>query len=61
MEASLDSIFEIVGEYKEPKFRPWTIVDPKREVNSLWEKIQSDNDLKGIHEIGEGSTCFRHC
>ena len=54
-------MFKIVGEYKDSKFRAWTTLDPENEVKFLWEKIKSDDKLKGIHEIGEGSTCFEHC
>ena len=61
IEAPVESMFKIVGEYKDPKFRPWSTLDPEKEVKFLWEKIKSDNELKGIHEIGEGSTCFEHC
>ena len=60
-EAKVNDLFKIEGEYKNPKFKPWTAVDPDKELKTLWELIKSDNEMKGIEEIGEGSTTFEHC
>ena len=53
--------FSVLGEYKNPKFRPFEKLDPQAEVKTLWEAIKKDNKEKGIEEIGEGSTSFEHC
>ena len=60
-ESKVNDLFKIEGEYKNPKFQPWTKVEPNVEVKTLWEKLTNDNKIKGIEEIGEGSTCFEHC
>ena len=52
--------FKIVGEYKNPKFKPFSVVEPERKIKVLWEMINNENKAKGIKEIGEGSTCFEH-
>ena len=57
----MNDLFKIEGEYKNPKFQSWTKVEPNVEVKTLWEKLTNDNKIKGIEEIGEGSTCFEHC
>ena len=54
-------VFKIKGEYKNPKFKPWEVVDPKKESKTLWDMLEVDNKIKGIEEIGDGSTCFEHC
>ena len=53
-------LFKIVGKYKNPQFQSWSIVEPEKEVKDLWEVLTEDNKMKGIEEIGEGSTCFEH-
>ena len=53
-------LFKIVGTYKNPKYTSWTVVEPGKEVKTLWEALKVDNEVKGIEEIGEGSTCFEH-
>ena len=53
-------LFKVVGKYKNPKFQPWSMVEPDKEVKHLWEALKEDNEKKGIEEIGEGSTCFEH-
>ena len=53
-------LFKIIGEYRDPKFKPFSVVEPEKEVKVLWEKIKTENETKGIKEIGEGSTCFEH-
>ena len=60
-EAFVDELFKIEGEYKDPKFKPWTNVEPEKHVKILWDMLEADNKAKGIEEIGEGSTCFEHC
>ena len=60
-EAVVDDLLKIEGEYKNPNFKPWTVVEPEKEVKTLWDMLKSDNKVKGIEEIGEGSTCFEHC
>ena len=39
----------------------WMNVEPEKHVKTLWDILEADNALKGIEEIGEGSTCFEHC
>ena len=53
-------LFQIVGEYRNPKFKPWSVAKPEEEVKTLWEIIKKENEAKGIKEIGEGSTCCEH-
>ena len=53
-------LFKIEGVFKNPNFKPWSSVDPNKEVKLLWEALEKDNKEKGIEEIGEGSTCFEH-
>jgi hypothetical protein len=60
-ETQVNELFKIEGEYKNPNFKPWAVVEPDKEVKTLWDKIKMDNKIKGIEEIGEGSTCFEHC
>ena len=54
----MNDLFKIEGEYKDPKFKPWTAVDPEKEFKTFWELIQSDYENKRIEEIGEGSATF---
>ena len=61
VESQVNELFKIEGEYKNPKFRPWTVEEPEKELKTLWELIKSDNKTIGIEEIGEGSTTFEHC
>lgn len=61
IEPTKKDLFNIVGEYKNPKFKPWSTVEPEKDVKTLWELLKRDNTEKGIEEIGEGSTCFEHC
>ena len=60
-EAKVNDLFKIEGEYKNPKLKPWTTVEPEKEFKTLWEQIKRDNEIKGIEEIGEGSATFEHC
>ena len=53
-------LFKIIGEYRDPNFKPFSVVEPEKELKVLWEKIKTENEAKGIKEIGEGSTCFEH-
>ena len=55
------TLFKITGEYKNPKFKPWNNVEPKKDLETLWELLKHENEKIGIEEIGEGSTCFEHC
>ena len=55
-----NNLFKIVGEYKNPKFKPFSVVKPQKEIKVLWEIINAENKSKGVKEIGEGSTCFEH-
>ena len=57
----VNETFKIEGEYKNPKFKPWTVVEPEKEFKTLWELIKTDNKTMGIEEIGEGSATFEHC
>ena len=34
------NLFKIVGKYKNPKFQPWSTVEPGKEVKHLWEMLQ---------------------
>jgi hypothetical protein len=60
-EAFVNELFNIKGEYKDPKFKPWTNVDSEKHLEILWDMLKANNKAKGIEEIGEGSTCFEHC
>ena len=60
-EVQVNDLFKIEGEYKNPNTKPWSVVDPEKEFKILWDMIKSDNKIKGIEEIGEGSMCFEHC
>ena len=55
------NLFKIVGEYKNPKFKPWEVVEPKNDLKNMWEILKKENEKVGIEEIGEGSACFEHC
>ena len=55
-----NDLFKIVGKYKNPKFKPFSVVEPEKEIKVLWEIINAENKSKGIKEIGEGSTFFEH-
>ena len=59
-EVPVNELVKIDGKYKNPSFKPWTVVEPEKESKALWDIIEKDNVLKGIEEIGEGSTCFEH-
>ena len=54
------NLFKVKGEYKNPTFKPFATVEPQKEIKPLWENIKHDNEIKGIEEIGKGSTCFEH-
>ena len=58
--ALVHDLFKVKGEYKNPTSKPFAIVEPEKELKTLWENIQNDNAIKGIEEIGEGSICFEH-
>ena len=60
-ECFVNELFKIEGEYKDPKFKPWTTIEPEKHLKTLWDMLKEDNRIKGIEEIGEGSTCFEHC
>ena len=60
-ECAEDDRIKIEGKFKNPKFRPWTKVNPEEEVKIMWEAIKNDSKLKGIEEIGEASATFEHC
>ena len=60
-EVTENDLINIVGEYKNPMFKPWSVVKPEEEVKTLWKLIEAANHGIGIKEIGEGSTCFEHC
>ena len=53
-------LFKVKGEYKNPTFKPFATVEPQKEIKTLWENLKNDNEIKGIEEIGDGSTCFEH-
>ena len=59
-EVCVNDLFKIEGVYRNPNFKPWSNVDPNKELKLLWEMLERDNKEKGIEEIGEGSTCFEH-
>ena len=56
-----NNLVKIKGEFKNPRFKSWDVVDPQKESKLLWEILEEDNKVKGIKEIGDGSTCFEHC
>ena len=55
-----NEIINIVGEYKDPNYKAWSVVNPEEEVKNIWKSIEEANKTIGIKEIGEGSTCFEH-
>ena len=59
-ELGVNDLIKIDGVYRNPNFKPWSCLDPNKEVKLLWEALEKDNNEKGIEEIGEGSTCFEH-
>ena len=59
-ENDANNLYKIVGEYKNPKFKPWSKVDPEAVNNALWEALKKENDVAGMVEIGDGSTVFEH-
>ena len=59
--AQENQVFQVKGEFKDPKFKPWSKLDPEKGVKILWETLKDDNSKRGIEEIGDGSTCFEHC
>ena len=59
-EITENEIVNIVGEYKNPNYKAWLVVDPEEEVKNIWKSIEEANETIGIKEIGEGSTCFEH-
>ena len=61
IEAEVNDLFKVEGEYKNPKYKPWTTIDPGKEFKTLWESIKSDNETKGVEEIGGGSATFEQC
>ena len=60
-ECAEDDLIKIEGKFKNPKFKPWTKVNPEEEVKIMWEAIKNDSEMKGIEEIGEASATFEHC
>ena len=56
-----DDLIKIEGEFKNPKFKPWTKVNPEEDVKIMWDAIKKESDIKGIEEIGEASATFEHC
>ena len=60
-EITENEIMNIVGEYKNPNYKAWSVVNPEEEVKNIWKSIEEANKMIGIKEIGEGSTCFEHC
>ena len=60
-ECAENDLIKIEGEFKNPKFKPWTKVNPEEDVKIMWEAIKNESDKKGIEEIGEASATFEHC
>ena len=60
-ECKVGGFIKIEGEYKNPKFKSWSQIDPTEEVKIMWEAIKTESDVKGIKEIGEASATFEHC
>ena len=60
-ECAVGELVKIEGEFKNPKFKPWTKLDPEEEVKLMWEIMKDESDRKGIEEIGEASATFEHC
>ena len=59
-ECDVDEIIKIEGEFKNPKIKPWTKINPEEEVKLMWEIINKESENKGIEEIGEASATFEH-
>ena len=60
-ECAVDELIKIEGEFKNPKFKPWTKINPVEEVNQMWDIIKNESNKKGIEEIGEASATLEHC
>ena len=56
-----DDLVKIEGEYKNPKFKPWSKINPEEEIKIMWEAIRNESNKKGIKEIEEASASFEHC
>ena len=59
-EYKIGELLKIEGVYKNPKYEPWSQIDPREEVKIMWEAIKDDSNVKGIEEIGEASATFEH-
>ena len=42
----VNDLFKIDGEYKNPNFKPWTVVEPEKDLKILWDMIKTDNLVK---------------
>ena len=54
-EINVDTLFKIEGEFRNPSFKPWEVVDPNKEVKILWDLMEKDDKITGIEEIGDES------
>ena len=59
-ECAIDALVQIEGEFKNPKLKPWTHINPEEEVKIMWDVIKNESDMKGIEDIGEASATFEH-
>ena len=60
-ECVVDKMIKIEGEFKNPNLKPWTKLDPEKEVKLMWDIIKYESEKMGIEEIGEASATFEHC
>ena len=37
------NLFKIKGEFKNPGFKPWETVEPKKELEILWDALKNEN------------------
>ena len=47
------NLFKIVGQFKNPKFKPWEVVEPMRDLEAMWDFLKKENAKIEIEEIGE--------
>ena len=60
-ECVVDNMVKIEGVFKNPNIKPWTKLDPEKEVKLMWNLIKYESEKIGIEGIGEASATFEHC
>ena len=55
---AIDDLVQIEGEFKNPKLKPWTHINPEEEVKIMWDVIKNERDMKGI-SLTSVSRCLK--